>query len=173
MAHKTLLAFPGSSLCGDNDAQLVGGDAAALHTVHLGRPVLAFDDTDEAAAVTPEMTMPGQYAGGTLKADVLYYMASDATNDVALDIYVEAKTPDADTLDLETAASWDTANSGTESVGGTTAGDPRVMTVTLANKDSVAAGDLVRFGIRRDCDSANDDAGGDLYVASIEVWEDT
>jgi len=33
MAHVTLITFPASAMFGDNDAQLVAGDAAAVHDV--------------------------------------------------------------------------------------------------------------------------------------------
>lgn len=173
MAHNTILEFSASGMFGDSDAQLVTGDAIAVHDIFKGRPVLSFDDTDEEAALTPEVPMPGQYAGGTLKADIHFFMETDNINDIALDVFVEAKTPNSDNLDLKTAISWDIANSGTQSLAGSTAGDPRLLTITLTNKDNVVAGDLVRFGVRRDCDSANDDASGDLYIAGIDVWEDT
>lgn len=165
----TLLNFPASSLIGDNDANLVAGDLAATPANKNGRPVLAFDDTDEEAALTPEVEMPSQYTGSGLKAVVHFFMASDAANNIALDVFVEAKTPDADTLDLETADSWDSANSGTKDLSGTTAGDPLTLEITLSNADSVAIGDLVRFGIRRDTDSANDDASGDLFISCMEI----
>lgn len=159
---------------GDNDAQLVAGDVAAAHeTPAKGRPCLAFDDTEEEAAITGEYSMPGQFAGGTLKATIEVYMKSDNTNDIAYDVFVEAKTPDTDTIDLEADESWDTANAGTISLAGSTAGDPLTIEITLTNKDSVAAGDLVRFGIRRDTDSGDDDASGDACVTALEIWEDT
>jgi len=174
MAHVTLLNFPASALIGDNDAQLVAGDAAAPHASKLGRPVLAFDDTAEEAALTPCVAVPSQYAGGTLKATLFLFAASDTSNGCVFDVGVEAVTPDADTLDLEAAASWDTLNSsGDVDLSGTTAGDLVAATVTLANKDSIAAGDLARFGVRRDTDHANDDAVGDVYLAALEVWEET
>lgn len=173
MAHTSLIPLTASMFTGDTDAQLVAGDVPATPVRHKGRPAWAFDATDEEAIVSGEFTMPGQYAGGTLSADLHFAMASDATNDIALDVFVEAKTPNGDTLDMEAAVSWDTANSGTKSVGGTTAGDPLMLTVTLTNKDSVAAGDLVRIGIRRDCDSGDDDASGDLYLYAAELWETT
>jgi len=173
MAHTTLLNFPANAMFGDNDAQLVAGDNPAVHDVFEGRPCLALDDTDEAAALTPEVAMPGQYAGGTLKATIHFFTASDNTNDLAMDVFVEAKTPHSDTLDMKSATGWDSANSGTVSVSGSTAGDPLTLTITLTNKDSVAASDLVRFGFRRDCDSGNDDISGDVYVAALEIWEDT
>lgn len=172
MAHVTLLTIPASAFVPDQNAQLVAGDVGAVFTSHIGRPVLAFDDTAEAAAVSPEYAMPGQYAAGTLKATIMLYMASDTANDVAFDLFIEAITP-LDTLDLEAASGWDSANSGTVSLSGTTAGDLVALTITLTNKDSVAAADLVRFGVRRDTDSANDDASGDAFIASIEIWEDT
>ena len=168
----TLLNFPASCMIGDNDAQLVAGDVGAPHASFKGRPVLSFDHTNEEAAITPEVEMPSQYSGSGLKAVVHFFMASDATNDIALDVFVEAKTPNSDTLDLEAAVSWSAANSGTKSVGGTTAGDPLTLEITLTNADSVAAGDLVRFGVRRDTDSGDDDANDNLYITCIEIEDD-
>lgn len=167
----TLLSFPAASFIPDDDAQLVAGDVAAQFTVHVGRLVLAFDDTEEEAATTPETPMPQAFAGGTLTAILHFYMASDVTNDISLDVFVEAKTPNVDALDMESATGWDAVNSGTVSLSGTTTGDPLTVSVTLTNKDSVAAGDLVRFGVRRDTDSVDDDAVGDLFLAAIEIQE--
>jgi len=176
MAHKTLLTFPATALIGDSNEQLEAGDAAALPDEFKDRPVLVFDDTAEMAAVSPEVVMPqgdGGYAGGTLKADIHFFTASANSDNVDFEAFVEAKTPNTDTLDLEAATSWDSANAATHALGGT-AGDPRMVTVTLTNKDSVAAGDLVRFGIRRDADDGtNDTATGDVYVTTVEIWEDT
>lgn len=176
MAHVTLLELAANAFVGDNDAQLVGGDVAAVPVNHIGRPAWAFDDTAEAAIVSGEVAMPGQYAVGTLKATIHWAAAGDNTNDVRWDIYVEAKTPNTDTLDMEAATSWDTVNSISDSAGGSTVGDPLSVDVTLTNKDSVAASDLVRFGVRRDCDYAagdNDDLVGDAFIYSVEIWEDT
>ena len=173
MAHTSLLSISASAFVGDVDANLIAGDGAATPEVHNGRPAMAFDDTSEEAMLSAEFIMPGQYAAGTLTVDILFAMASDNTNDIALDVSVEAKTPGTDTLDMTSADSWDTKNAGTVSLSGSTAGDPLKLSVTLTNKDSVAAGDVVRIGIRRDCDSANDDATGDLYIYSVDIWETT
>jgi hypothetical protein len=174
MAHVTLLNIPASAFVGDQDTQLVAGDAAAPHVSHLGRPALAFDDTDEEAATSASFAMPGQYAGGTLMATLFLYAASDATNGCVFDVCVEAVTPDADTLDLEAADGFDAVNSsGDIDLSATTAGDLVDAQVTLTNKDSIAAGDLVRIGVRRDTDHANDDASGDIYLAGVEIWEST
>lgn len=173
MARNFTLPLPASAFIGDNDAQLVAGDAAAAPVNHLGRPAYAFDDTDEEAITSVEFEMPAEYTGsGTLKAEIFFAMASDTTNDIAIDVFVEAKTAGTDTLDMEAASSWDTANSGTASVSGTTAGDPLSLTISLTNKDSVAAGDVVRIGLRRDCDSANDDATGDMFIYSVSIYEE-
>ncbi len=168
---ETLLLLPAMVFIGDEDAQLVAGDTFASFAIHSGRVVLAFDDTAEEAAISPEIPMPQHYSGGGLKAICHFYMASDTTNDIALDVFVEAKTPNTDTLDLESTADWAGANAGTKSLSGTTAGDPLSLDITLSNNDGAAAGDLVRFGVRRDTDSVNDDATGDLYLAAIEIRE--
>lgn len=174
MAINFEITLPATFFSPDSDAQLVVGDNPFVFKVHEGRAVMQFDDTDEAAGVSGEFTWPDAYTGtGTLKGDILYYTASDNTNDAAFDLFVEAKTPNSDTLDMEATDSWDTANSGTASVSGSTAGDPRTMTITLSNKDSVASGDSVRIGIRRDCDSANDDIVGNVFVAWVRIYEET
>jgi len=173
MAHVSLLPLSAAMFVPDQDAQLVAADLAALQVNHIGRPALAFDDTDEMAATSHEFPMPGQYAAGTLKATLYVYSATDNTNDTAFDVFVEAVTPNADTLDMETAEDWDTANSGTISLAGSTAGDLLTIVITLANKDGVVVGDLVRFGVRRDTDSGNDDVVGDMFLFAVDIWEDT
>lgn len=167
----TIFILPATAFVGDNEAQLVTGDIVAAMDIFKTRPVLSYDDTDEEAAISCELPVPSHYGGGGIKAICHFFMASDNTNDIALDVFVESKTPNSDTLDLEAATSWDSANSGTVSLSGSTAGDPLTLTITLTNNDSIAVGDLVRFGIRRDCDSVNDDATGDLYLASVEIQE--
>lgn len=173
MPRNFTYILPATAFVGDNDAQLVAGDGSAAFVNHKGRPALAFDDTDEEAATSVEFEVSEDYTGlGTLKAKILFAMASDVTNDIAIDVFVESKTPNSDTLDMETATSWDSANSGTASVSGTTAGDPLTLVIILSNKDSIAAGDFVRIGIRRDTDSANDDATGDMFIYSVSIYEE-
>jgi hypothetical protein len=68
---------------------------------------------------------------------------------------------DGDSQDLDTE-SYDTVNTGTATVPGT-AGYLDVISVTLTNADSLAAGDLVRIKLSRDADDGtNDTATGDL-----------
>lgn len=171
MARTTLLILPASALVGDEDALIVAGDLPATFRRFQGRPVLRFDDTDEMCALTPEMSMPSQFGGGALHAVAYFFTASANSGGVRLDVSVEAKTANTDTLDLESASSFDSVNSATHTLGGT-AGDPRDEDLTLSNADSVAASDLVRFAIRRDTDHTGDTAAGDVYLAAIEIYED-
>jgi hypothetical protein len=169
----TIFSLPAAIFVGDNDAQLVAGDNFATFSFIKNRTVLAFDaGTDEEAATSLELPCPSHYSGGGLKAICHFFMASDATNDIELGIYVEAKTPGVDTpLNMNTTASFDSANTATMSLSTSTAGDPLKLEVTLTNRDSIAVGDLCRFGVRRNTQSANDDAAGDLYLAAIEIQE--
>lgn len=169
----TLFLLPATAFIGDIDAQLVAGDVAATFVRHNGRPAIALDDTAEEAVISGEYICPESYGGGTIKADLLVAADTETTNGCVLDIFVEAKTPGTDTLDMETADSWAAANSsGAISFSGTTAGDPIKATVTLTNADSLAAGDVVRFGIRRDTDHASDTATNDVFLYSGRIWED-
>lgn len=173
MADVSILELPSTLFTGDSNAQLVAGDNPAVPRTFNDTMCWQFDATDEAAIITSSrVRMPTTYAAGTTKAEIHFFMESDNTNDIALDVFVEAVTPNTDTLDLESATSWDTANSGTVSLSGSTAGDLLTLTITLTNKDSLAAGDGFRIGVRRDTDSANDDASGNLYIASVHILED-
>ncbi|NIT58333.1 MAG: hypothetical protein GWN00_19530 [Aliifodinibius sp.] len=166
----TIFDFPANALVPLPNDEPASGDVPASYDDLVGRPCLRFDDTAEEAIATPEMAFP-QGVTGTLTAKIHFFTISDNTNDVVFNVYVEAKTPDSDTLDMETADSWDTVNTVTKSVSGTTAGDPVVASVTLTNKDSVAAGDSVRFCLRRDAANASDDISGDVCVTAIEIQE--
>jgi len=72
---------------------------------------------------------------------------------------------------MEAAQSVDgTASAGTKTVPGT-AGHPDILTFTLTAKDSVAAGDITRLFIVRDV--SEDGVSGDVYVASVSLYEET
>lgn len=117
--------------------------------------------------------MPSAYTGsGTLKADIHYMMASATSGTVNFEVSVEAVTA-ADATDLDAGESFDSVNSGSATVPGT-AGYLGVMTITLTNKDSVAAGDYVRLKLDRDGDDggSDDTATGDAYVMLVVVREE-
>lgn len=165
MAHVTLLQYDPHAFA------LPAANPASLDIVQ-DRPFLAFDDTTKETAKTKAVAMPGQYAGGTLKASIGYIMASATSGKVDFEISVEAVT-DGDAVDLDAAESFDTLNAANVTVPAT-AGHLDVLTVTLANKDSVAASDLIRFKLERDAgDATNDTATGDARVLWLEIWEET
>ena len=140
--------------------------------VAQNRTYLAFatDDPGE-TCYTPAFRMPTAYTGsGTLKLAIGYFMASATTGDVVWSCAVEAVT-DADATDLDSASSFDTANTATVTVPATQ-GYLDVATITLTNKDSVAAGDMVRLAIHRDSDAAGDNAGGDACLLYATLYEE-
>ena len=172
MAHVTLLNFPAESLIADA-VPVVGGDGIGVLKHLQGAWFWALDDTEEEAVITPRVKMPGQYAGGTLKATVwgMFQTETTATDEAVIDVSVEAITQ-GDGVDMDAGTSFDAVNQGEIDPPGT-AGHEASIDITLTNKDSVAAGDYVRFGIRRDCDEADDTATDDFYLGGIEIWEDT
>jgi hypothetical protein len=138
------------------------------------RPYLAYDDSTQETAITQPFQMPGTYTGsGTLKLDIHYMMATATSGKVEFEVSVEAVTP-ADALDLDSASSFDSVNNGvTDPVAGT-AGYLMKLTVTLTNKDSVAAADYVRIKVSRDADDGtNDTATGDARLLCVVLREET
>lgn len=165
MAHVTLLQYDAFSFV------LPPADAAGLDIVQ-DRPFAAFDDTTVETLYSKAVAMPGQYGGGTLKASIGYMMASAVAGKVDFEVSVEAVTS-GDTVDLDAGESFDTLNAADETVPAL-AGHLSVMTMTLTNKDSVAAGDMFRIKLQRDADDGVDDtATGDARVLWVEIWEQT
>ena len=165
---STLLNFDALAFDGDT-VPVTAGDLAAYFDNINGRSVLVFiDGADESAAVTRAVQMPQQYAAGALAAKLCIFTAA-TTGSVVWEVYVEAVT-DADASDMDTGALFDSANSGTVAVPGT-AGYLDVFSITLTNKDSVAAGDLVRFLVRRNSPSGSDDAAANAYLMWLAIEE--
>jgi len=164
----TLLQFDASALDGDT-VPVTAGDKAAYFDSINGRFCMVFPDgADEYAAVTKAVEMPQAYAAGTLTAKLGIFTGA-TTGSVVWEVYVEAVT-DGDAVDLDSATSFDTVNTSTVAVPAT-AGHPDVVSITLTNKDSVAAGDMVRFLVRRDSDVAGDDAAASAYVLWLAIQE--
>lgn len=165
----TLLQYDATSFDGDT-VPIVAGDLPALFDVINGRTVLAFiDGAAESVAVTKAVHMPQAYAAGELTAILSLFTAATA-NELQLEVQVEA-VADAAAMDLDSATSFDTANTATPTVPAT-AGHLLQVLITLTNKDSVAVGNMVRFLVRRDSDHANDDAAATMYLLSMEIRED-
>jgi len=164
----TLIQFDASSFEGDS-VPVTAGDLAAYFDVINGRTVVVFPDgADEYAAVTKAIEMPQAYASGTITAKIGIFTAA-TTGSVDWEVYVEAVT-DADAIDLDSATSFDSANASTVAVPAT-AGYIDVVSITLTNKDSVDAGDMVRFLVRRDSDDGADDAAANAYVVWMAIQE--
>ena len=147
--------------------QAANGATFVVHSAQ--RLALAFDDTTN-ESVYLQTVLPPAYTGtGTLKARLLFYSASANSGDAGWSVAVEAVTP-ADTLDLEATSSFDTVNGGTQALSGT-AGDLTAITITLTNKHSCAAGDSFRLFLMRTA-STTDTVSGDLFLNSLELFED-
>jgi len=128
------------------------------------RPVLAFDASTNETCYWTGIVPQGWT--GTITALVYYIMASATSGDVDIDIAIESIT-DADATDLDAGTSFDTTNSTDNTTVPGTAGYMDVISVTLTNNDSSAAGDYIRFSLTRD--AASDTATGDMYVLAVEI----
>lgn len=145
----------------------VYGDATQGSQIDAGEGAwrLLFDATTDEGAVW-QFRMPGNYASA-LTAKIGYTMVSATADDVEFEVAVMAVT-DADAADIVTA-SFDTINVGTATVPGTV-GYLDVISITLTNADSVAAGDLAFIYLSTDSDDAtNDDATGDREVVFFQL----
>jgi hypothetical protein len=98
-------------------------------------------------------------------ADIYYSMASATTNNVVMEVAVEAVTA-GDALNVNTTSSFAATNSVTDAVPGST-GYLDSVTVTLTNNDSIEPGDKCRLQFNRDANNASDTATGDMYLWSI------
>lgn len=131
-------------------------------------PVLDFDTTTQETAIWTGV-MPQHYAGGNITVYVTW--TSDATSGtVAWGVTFERIL--AGTLDID-ADSWATeklisavSTSGTSGIATTS---NVTCTAGATDTDSVAAGDTFRLRVRRDV--ANDNAGSDANLLSVELRE--
>lgn len=131
------------------------------------RLYLAYDASTAEAAYWTFIAPQG--LTGTLTAIVSFAMASATTGNIILRGYIEAITDGDASPNLASATSFDTANSSATTAVPGTAGLMKQLTITLTNKDSIAAGDLVRFKLDRDAANASDTAAGDCNVLSVEI----
>jgi len=171
MARNFTLSFPARNFLPARGA-LAGAAIVSKTGVGSYRTLYAFDDSTAEFVISDPVVFPDEYTGsGTLKATVLF-SAAGSTGTAAWGISVEAITPNADTLNITSADSFDTAVIGTKALSGSTAGDLLSSAITLTDKDSVASGDGVRLAIKRDT-VGSDDASGDLFFYVVELFEET
>lgn len=137
---------------------------AALTLINQ-RPALAFDaTTDESAYWT--LVAP-QGITGTLSLVLSLIGNAAGTNSTYWQAQVEAVTS-ADATDLDSTASFDTANTANVAMPATQ-GHMVQVTITLTNADSIAAGDYVRISINRDADNGSDNFAADAYLLVAEL----
>ena len=163
-----LLPIPGAVLT-DNSAsnaapalQRVKSSAAApsLHFLQL-----AFD------AATDEMCywafrMPDDYASAPV-LKVQYKMASATSGNVVIEGRIAAVS-DGDAQDVDAKALGTTNASSATAVPGT-AGHIDEISLSLANADSLAAGDFTVVYLGRDANNGSDTATGDMEVIAVSL----
>ena len=176
MARTFTIGLSPQSFITDAGAEVVAGDLGAVPELRATtqRPCVAFADGAAESVAFSQFVLPQEYAGtGTLKARLLWCCPiGDNTKKVNWEAYIEALTP-GDAVDLSTTSSFDAANDDGGSACNATAYYLIATVISLANKDSVAAGDAVRLAIRRDSDDAeNDTAEGTAYLIDCEVYEE-
>lgn len=147
-----------------NSAEFPAANFPALLINAQRRPVLGFDAATNETCYWTAIVPQGWT--GTITALVYYVMASATSGDVDVDVAVEAVTA-ADATDLDAATSFDTINSTDNTTVPATAGYMDVVSVTLTNNDSSAAGDYIRFSLARD--AASDTATGDMQILGMEI----
>lgn len=131
------------------------------------RPYLGFDATaDESCDWT---FIAPQGLTGTITVVITYRAASATTGAIRWEALLEAIT-DGDSVDTDSASSFDSTNSNGATVPGT-AGHIDQISITMTNADSIAAGDYCRLRINRDANgtTGTDDATGDAQVLAVEL----
>lgn len=124
-------------------------------------PHVLFDDST-AEGVYWVFRLPTDYSS-TPVLKLQYTMASATSGTVEFEVSVWAVS-DGEDGDTE---SYDTANTGSETVPGT-AGLTSEISISLSNNDSMAAADLVHIKVFRDADDGtNDTASGDLELRAV------
>lgn len=168
MATGYINLTPGAAVFPDGTAS---NAAPALQRVKssAGAPTpyflqLAFDATTEEQCFW-QFIVPGDYSSAFI-ALVYYKMTSATTGGVAFEGRFAAVS-DGDAQDVD-AKAYGSANVGTATVPGT-AGHMDVVTITMTNADSIAAGDFASFYFNRDPANGSDTATGDAEVVGIRL----
>lgn len=112
--------------------------------------------------------MPQDYASGAaLKIQWSGAASTSVSHTVVWAAQVMAMTPDTDG-DMNTD-SYDTANTVTDDILGTTSRRIQEASLTLTNADSVAAGDYVSIKFFRDADNGSDDLTEDAWLWGLAL----
>lgn len=131
------------------------------------RPYLAFDaTTDEIVYWT--FRLPENYASGAaLKIQWSGASSTTTSHTVVWGCQVMAMTADTDgAMDSD---SYDTANTVSDDILGTTAKRIQGASLTLTNFDSGAAGDYLALKFYRDADNGSDDLAEDAWLWAVSL----
>ena len=171
MARNFTISLPATAFGPVRGLSWASASITSQAVTNSHRVAWACDDTTAEGAASVPFVCPDEYTGsGTLKAKVFFASGTQNSGSAVFAVYVEAITP-GDTLNVTTADGFDSSNTGTTDLSGSTAGDLLAQTVTLSNKDSVASGDQVRLAFQRN--TGTDSVSDDLYVYLIELFEET
>ena len=109
-----------------------------------------------------QFVLPTSFSG-TMILNLYYFMASATSGNVVWAAMVSAK---GDGDSGMTARVFDDPNTATSAVPGT-AGNFKVVQITLTNDDGMAGGDNVILDIYRDADNGSDTATGDAVLTDV------
>lgn len=133
-----------------------------------GQPCLDFDGAAQNESAIWSFIVPSHYAAGgfTVLLHVAFTTETNNTLRANLMVSVERGSTDKD------ADSFATMTDG-EAAPNAASGIETVVTIALANMDSIVAGDHVRLKVERDYNGVNgtDNIASDLELYSIEVRE--
>ena len=132
------------------------------------RSSLAFDSVISEKCRSVAFRMPS--FTGVLTLKVRFAIAA-ITGNVQFRAAVEAITT-GDVINVNTTISFDAVNSSGSVSVATTTFNPKDFTITLTNRDTVAAGDEVTIALDRDVTVASN-ATGDCFVTSISLEDAT
>jgi hypothetical protein len=158
--------LPQGAVLDDNNPPAI----TIIESTGTGTPrfyVADFDaSTDEILYFT--FIVPDDMGSGNWLADVLWYANDTGANETCVwEMWVSATTEaDADTMAEQAVG---TTNSASEDVNTTEANRLIQTTITLANLDSVAAGDVVTIRFNRDANNASDDLTSDARLVGIRL----
>jgi hypothetical protein len=121
------------------------------------RPVLCFDAATDEACYWTDIAPQG--LTGQLDCIIHYIMASANSGAVGVQAQIDA------------GDSFDSVNNSASTTVPGTIGHESTITITLTNKDSIAAGDYFRLSINRDANGSaiTDDASGDFCILAVEL----
>ena len=177
MARTFTLNFPSTAFF-PGGASASGPTFKNHGTGAYNRVSMAFDNGSTENAVTGMFVMPAEYVGDSsthhLKADICYY--TNPTSGAASILCTLEALADGASIDMQAAQSFDTSMSADDVTVPGTQGNPDIHTYNLTSEgadDGVAAGNIVRLGFVRVGGAAADDLNGDLFLASISLYEET